>query len=65
MVTKFNFNNYYNNIEYLIDRFHNKYLIKVKNNLTYIYDYKITSLDNPDKYFKLGINCLREEEDEV
>ena len=38
---------------------------KVKNNLTYIYDYKITSLDNPSKYFKLGINCLREEEDEV
>lgn len=65
MVTKFNFNNYYNNIEYLIDRFHNKYLIKVKNNLTYIYDYKVTSLDNPRKYFKLGINCLREEEDEV
>ena len=65
MVTKFNFNNYYNNIAYLIDRFHNKYLIKVKNNLTYIYDYKITSLDNPSKYFKLGINCLREEEDEV
>ena len=65
MVTKFNFHNYYNNPKYLIDRFHNKYLLKVKNNLTYIYDYKVTTLDNPNKYFALGINCLRVEEDEV
>ena len=32
-----------------------------KNNLTYIYDYKETIRGSDEKYFKMGINSLREE----
>ena len=49
--------------KYLVDRFNNKYEIKEKNNLTYIYDYKITKKDDLDNYFQMGINYLRFEYD--
>ena len=61
MVLKSNFSKLYPGSKYLKDRFNNKYLIETKDNLTYIYDYKITTLDNYLEYFDLGINYLREE----
>ena len=62
MTLKLNFKDIYNNPKYLIDRFNNKYYLVYKDNLMYIYDYKKYILDNHDKYFKLGINYLREED---
>jgi len=63
MVLKYNLSEkYQKKVKYLIDRFNNKYLVVEKNNLTYIYDYKITKKDNIEKYFDMGINYLRFEE---
>ena len=42
---------------YLIDRFNNKYKIKVKDNLMYIYNYKRRRLE--EDYFQIGINNIR------
>lgn len=61
MVLKTNFNKIYPGSKYLVDRFNNKYLIVNKDNLTYIYDYKITTIDNYLELFDLGVNYLREE----
>ena len=61
MVLKTNFNKIYPGSKYLVDRFNNKYLIVNKDNLTYIYDYKITTIDNYQELFDLGVNYLREE----
>lgn len=62
MVLKYKFNDYYQtSCNYLVDRFNNKYKIVHKNNLMYIYDYKITKREDYDKYFAMGINYLREE----
>ena len=61
MVIKTNLSKY-GNIYYLRDRFNNKYRIIKKNNLYYIYDYKVTKKElSDDYYFNLGINYLREE----
>ncbi len=60
MVLKAKLSNYYKEPKYLRDRFKNNYLIKEKNNLTYIYDYKDTIKDGT-KYFEMGINYLRED----
>lgn len=61
MVLKTNFNEIYPGSKYLVDRFDNKYLIVNKDNLTYIYDYKITTINNYQELFDLGVNYLREE----
>lgn len=61
MVLKTNFDKIYPGSKYLVDRFNNKYLIVNKDNLTYIYDYKITTIDNYLELFDLGVNYLREE----
>lgn len=61
MVLKTNFNKIYPGSKYLVDRFNNKYLIVNKDNLTYIYDYKITTINNYQELFDLGVNYLREE----
>lgn len=61
MVLKTNFNKIYQGSKYLVDRFNNKYLIVNKDNLTYIYDYKITTINNYQELFDLGVNYLREE----
>ena len=61
MVLKTNFDKIYPGSKYLVDRFNNKYLIINKDNLTYIYDYKITTIDNYQELFDLGVNYLREE----
>ena len=62
MVLKFSLDNYYKSqVKYLVDRFKNYYHVVTKNNLTYIYDYKETIRGSDEKYFKMGINSLREE----
>ncbi len=59
MISKFNIEEYYNskNIS-LIDRFNNKFKIRVKDSYTYIYYYNC--IDKYDeKYYEMGINSLR------
>lgn len=43
----------------IIDKYNNEYSLKRKNGITYLYHYKETSLNNPEKYYNLGINYLR------
>lgn len=58
MVCKYNILKKYNkNSGYLIDRFNNKYKIKIKNNFMYIYNYKRLELN--ENYFDIGINNVR------
>lgn len=58
MVCKYNMLRRYKvDTGYLIDRFSNKYKIKIKNNLMHIYDYKRTN--KIDNYYKIGINNIR------
>ncbi|MBQ9071669.1 MAG: U32 family peptidase [Bacilli bacterium] len=58
MICKYNMLKKYNKQEgYLIDRFNNKYKIKVKNNFMYIYNYKRRKLE--EDYFEIGINNIR------
>ena len=58
MVCKYNLLKKYKGDEgYLIDRFNNKYKLKSKNNLMYIYDYKRTKLE--ENYFDIGVNNIR------
>ena len=58
MICKYNMLKKYNKNEgYLIDRFNNKYKIKIKNNLMYIYNYKRRKLE--ENYFEIGINNIR------
>ena len=62
MVSKFNLVKYFdvpNNDNYLIDKFKNKFKIKIKDNLMYIYHYKKIELDNHKELFNIGINTLR------
>lgn len=47
---------------YLLDRFNNKYRIKIKNNYMHIYNYKKRNMTN--NYYKMGINWLRINKDE-
>ena len=59
MVCKYNILNKYNtNKSYLIDRFNNKYIVKYKDNLMYIYDYKKKKIEQV-----LGINNIRINQD--
>lgn len=58
MVCKYNMLKKYNkNNGYLIDRFNNKYKIKIKNNLMHIYNYKKVKLE--ENYFDIGVNSIR------
>lgn len=58
MVCKYNMLKKYNKDSgYLIDRFNNKYELKIKNNLMYIYDYKRRKLK--EDYFEIGVNNIR------
>lgn len=58
MVCKYNMLKKYNIDDgYLIDRFKNRYKLKIKNNFMYIYDYKKTKLE--ENYFEIGINNIR------
>ena len=58
MICKYNILKKYNKKEgFLIDKFNNKYKIKIKNNFMYIYDYKRIKLN--ENYFDIGINNIR------
>lgn len=62
MVSKFNLIKYFNipnNDNYLRDKFKNKFKIKIKNNLMYIYHYKKLEIENYKELFDIGINRLR------
>ncbi len=60
MCLKTNLNKLYNNEDiYLVDRFNNKYRIREREGITYIYEHK-KFIDNYN-YYKLGINVLRDE----
>ena len=59
MVSKYNLLEHYNlNNGKLRDRFGNLYDIRVKNGLTYIYNYKERNLEHLD-FFRIGVNVLR------
>ena len=59
MISKYSLNKHYkNNKLYLRDRFGNKFKVRTKDNLMYIYHYK--KLDNyNNKYYEMGVNALR------
>ena len=58
MVSKYNMLKKYNKKEgYLIDRFKNKYEIKIKDNLMYIYHFK--RIVDSSNYFDIGVNSIR------
>ena len=58
MICKYNILKKYGKEEgYLIDRFNNKYKLKVKNNFMYIYNFKRTKKE--ENYFDIGINNIR------
>ena len=58
MVSKYNMLKKYDKKEgYLIDRFKNKYKVKIKDNLMYIYHFKRTV--DSSNYFDIGINSIR------
>lgn len=60
MTLKTNLNKLYNNENlYLVDRFNNKYRIRERDNITYIYEHK--KFIDKYNYYKLGINVLRDE----
>ena len=59
MVCKFSLGKYYNNEKvYLQDRFNNKYKLRFKDDLMYIYNYKRRE-DFDEKYYDIGVNSLR------
>ena len=59
MVSKFSLNKYYKQDNlYLRDMFKNKYKVKTKNDLMYIYNYKKRDIYNI-KYYDIGVNSLR------
>ena len=51
------------NSGYLVDRFNNKYKIKIKNNLMHIYNYKKIKLE--ENYFEIGINNIRIHKEDI
>ena len=68
MISKFNLVKYFNipnSDNYLIDKFKNKFKVKIKDNLMYIYHFKKIELENHKDLFDLGINRLRIECDEI
>ena len=66
MVSKFNLVKYFNvpnNDNYLVDKFKNRFRIKINNDLMYIYHYKKIEIDDYRELFDLGVNSLRVEEE--
>lgn len=61
MISKFDLLKYYNLTKdgYLIDKFGNKYRIKVFENLMYIYNFRARKIDDISALYKLGINNFR------
>ena len=63
MVSKFSLNKYYNKDKlYLRDMFGNKYLVRTKNGVMYIYNYKKRN-NNSNKYYDMGVNEVRVNDD--
>ena len=63
MVSKFSLNKFYNKDKlYLRDMFGNKYLVRTKNGVMYIYNYKKRN-NNSNKYYDMGVNEVRVNDD--
>lgn len=63
MIMKYNILRKYhldNKDTFLIDKYHNKFPLKVKENYLYIYHYQKRKLDNPEHYYEMGITSLRD-----
>ncbi len=62
MCLKTNLNKLYKNDKlFLVDRFNNKYKIRERDNITYIYEHK--KFIDKYNYYKLGVNILRDEKE--
>ena len=61
MISKFNLNKYFDveSDSFLKDRFGNLYPIIIKNNLMHIYNCKYRYYEDYNKFFDMGINCVR------
>lgn len=60
MCLKTNLNKLYNNENlYLVDRFNNRYRIREREGITYIYEHK--KFNDNYNYYQLGVNVLRDE----
>ena len=58
MALKTNLNYLYKRVKlFLVDKYNNEYLIKNKDGISYIYDYKL--LDDKNNYYEIGVNAVR------
>lgn len=63
MIMKYNFLKKYsieNKENILIDKYHNQFPVRVKDNYLYIYHYQKRKLEDTDKYYEMGITSLRD-----
>ncbi len=63
MVMKYNLLKKYhleNKNAILIDKYKNRFPLQVKDELLYIYHYQNKKVDNPNKYYEMGITSLRD-----
>lgn len=61
MVTKLNLLDKFNlgNTGYLKDTYNNLYFLRVNNDVMTIYNYRKRKIENPEIYYKIGVNHLR------
>lgn len=60
MISKFSLNKLYQeDLLYLVDRFNNKYPVREKNGLMYIYNHKPRVDENISGYYDMGVNAIR------
>lgn len=45
---------------YLLDKYQNRFPVQEKDGLLYIYHYQNKEVDNREKYYQMGIHCLRD-----
>ena len=63
MVLKYNLLKKYkaeNQETVLIDKYHNRFPLKVKDNYLYIYHYQNKKTEDLEKYYDMGITSLRD-----
>ena len=60
MISKFSLNKLYNNSElYLVDRYHEHFPVREKNNLMYIYNSHPRNILDIDELYNIGVNAIR------
>ncbi len=62
MISKYNLLEKYHLAKEAIlqDKFHNNFKVTIKDNLMYIYHFAKQNIDNPESYYELGVNSLRD-----